>query len=71
MCGTDALVSVVQVSRVAESQWLTTVVFAAAAGAVMLTTVTGPRIQRGPLILPLACVPVVVLDGGRCRYSGW
>jgi signal transduction histidine kinase len=48
----------------AQSQWLATVVLAAAAGAVMLAVVTGPGIlQKGPgqLIQLLACVPVVVL----------
>ncbi len=48
---------------VAESQWLATVVLAAAAGAVMLTIVTGPGgAEGGRLRIPLlACVPVVVL----------
>jgi signal transduction histidine kinase len=49
---------------VAQSQWLAAVVLAAAAGAVMLTMVTGPGVlQKGPgqLIQLLACVPVVAL----------
>jgi signal transduction histidine kinase len=47
---------------IADRRWVATVVLIAAAGAVMLTTVAGPRVvQRGPLILLLACVPIVVL----------
>ena len=49
---------------VAGSQWLATVVLAAAAGAVMLTLVAGPGVDQegGRLLIPLlACVPVVVL----------
>jgi hypothetical protein len=49
---------------VAESQWLATVVLAAAAGAVMLTMAAGPwgfSGGRGRPIPLLACVPVVVL----------
>jgi hypothetical protein len=48
---------------VAESQWLATVVLAAA-GAVMLTVVAGPGVHQQEvrlLISLLACVPVVVL----------
>jgi signal transduction histidine kinase len=48
----------------AGSQWLATVVLAAAAGAVVLTVVVGPGIHQngGRLLIPLlACVPVVVL----------
>jgi signal transduction histidine kinase len=51
-------------AEVAESQWLATVVFAAAAGAVVLTVVAGSGVHQegGRLLIPLlACVPVVVL----------
>jgi signal transduction histidine kinase len=45
-----------------ESQWLATVLLTAAAGAVVVATVAGPRVvQRGPLVLVLACAPVVIL----------
>jgi signal transduction histidine kinase len=46
---------------VAESQWLATVVLAAAAGAILLTMVTRPGVQGRLLIPLLACVPVVAL----------
>jgi signal transduction histidine kinase len=49
---------------VAESQWLVTVVLAAAAGSVVLTVVAGPggRTAGGQLIIRLlACVPVIAL----------
>jgi signal transduction histidine kinase len=49
---------------IAESQWLATVVFAAAVGAVVISVVAGPRFhgQEGRLLIPLlACGPFVVL----------
>jgi hypothetical protein len=49
---------------VAESQWLATLVLAAAAGAVLLTVAAGSSVreQGGRLIVPLlACGPIVVL----------
>jgi signal transduction histidine kinase len=51
-------------AAVAESQWLATVVLAAAAGSVVLTMVAGPGLHQngGRLLIPLlACVPIVVL----------
>jgi signal transduction histidine kinase len=50
-------------ARVAESQWLATVVLAAAGGAVVLAMMAGPGgPEGGRLRIPLlACVPVVVL----------
>jgi hypothetical protein len=58
---------------VAESQWPATVVLAAAAGAVMLTMVTGPGGRKGGgLRIPLlACVPVVVLRTRRACCPGF
>jgi signal transduction histidine kinase len=47
-----------------QSQWLATIVLAAAAGAVVFTVVAGPGLHQdgGRLLIPLlACVPVVVL----------
>jgi signal transduction histidine kinase len=45
-----------------ERQWLVTVVLTAGMGILMLTTAARPGLlQRGPLVLLLACAPVIVL----------